>query len=403
MTAAVLNHLWQSTLFASGLGLLTLLFRHNGAHIRYWLWFAASAKFLIPYSLLIAAARWLLPADMTVTTTPTVIVTAGGVTAPFPSMSSQPSTAWVYFLVALLAIWAVGCVSLLLLWFARQEKLRETVSAAKPMVLPAPIPVLESCSRLEPGLVGICKPVLLLPEGITARLTPEEMYGVLAHEICHFERRDNLTAAIHMLVEAVFWFHPLVWWMGGRLLDERERACDERVLEYGNDPLTYAQGILKVCQHYLRSSLACAAGISGADLKRRVEAVMANSAIELLGTGKKLILTGLAFSALVLPVSGGLLAAPASSNFAGPLSREYTEMAYKQYVEALQNSVGSHDELGLAVLLLTEKPMVQLAKRFGAFKSITFKGTSPDGGEVYDVAFEGARAEWRIVPTTKVK
>jgi hypothetical protein len=47
------NHLWQSTLFAAAAGLLTLAFRNNRAPVRYWLWLAASVKFLIPFSLLV--------------------------------------------------------------------------------------------------------------------------------------------------------------------------------------------------------------------------------------------------------------------------------------------------------------------------------------------------------------
>src|SRR5437016_9262951 len=51
--AALGDHLWQSTLFAVVAGLLTLILRKNRARARYWLWLAASAKFLIPFSLLI--------------------------------------------------------------------------------------------------------------------------------------------------------------------------------------------------------------------------------------------------------------------------------------------------------------------------------------------------------------
>jgi bla regulator protein blaR1 len=50
MILAVLNHLWQSTLWLGGAGLLTLLLRHAGAHTRYWLWFAASVKFIVPFA-----------------------------------------------------------------------------------------------------------------------------------------------------------------------------------------------------------------------------------------------------------------------------------------------------------------------------------------------------------------
>jgi hypothetical protein len=48
----IANHLWQSTVFAGIAGVLTLLLRKNRAHARYCLWLAASAKFLVPFSLL---------------------------------------------------------------------------------------------------------------------------------------------------------------------------------------------------------------------------------------------------------------------------------------------------------------------------------------------------------------
>ena len=68
------------------------------------------------------------------------------------------------------------------------------------------------------------------------------MKAILVHERCHIRCHDNLVAAIHMLVEAIFWFHPLVWWIGARLVEERERACDEEVLRRGADPEAYAAG-----------------------------------------------------------------------------------------------------------------------------------------------------------------
>ncbi|MEY4965988.1 MAG: hypothetical protein RL274_1571 [Pseudomonadota bacterium] len=57
-----------------------------------------------------------------------------------------------------------------------------------------------------------------------------------------------------------FWFHPLVWWVGGSLIVERERACDEAVLENGNAPRSYAEGLLKVCRFRLEPQLPCVAG-----------------------------------------------------------------------------------------------------------------------------------------------
>ena len=85
---------------------------------------------------------------------------------------------------------------------------------------------------VEPGVFGIRRPVLVLPRGIVDRLSTEQLDAIVAHELCHMRRRDNLTAALHMAVEVTFWFHPLVWWLQTRLVEERERACDEAVLEH---------------------------------------------------------------------------------------------------------------------------------------------------------------------------
>ena len=120
------------------------------------------------------------------------------------------------------------------------------------------------------------RPVRLFPGGILRRLAPPERAAIEAHERGHLRRRDNLTAAIHMLIANLFWFHPLLWWLGARLVEERERACDESVLGAGNDPRTYADSILKVCRFYVHSPLACAAGVSGANLKQRMETIMEN-------------------------------------------------------------------------------------------------------------------------------
>ena len=59
----IANHLWQSTLFAGAAGLLTLALRKNPARVRHWVWVAASLKFLVPFSVLIALGSHVRLAD----------------------------------------------------------------------------------------------------------------------------------------------------------------------------------------------------------------------------------------------------------------------------------------------------------------------------------------------------
>ncbi len=148
-----------------------------------------------------------------------------------------------------------------------------------------------------------------MPSGIAERLEPAQMKAVVADESRH-ARRLTLTATLHMLVEALFWFHPLVWWIGARLIAERELACDEAVLSLGNEPQTYAEAILNVCKNYLEIPLTCAAGVTGSDLKKRIQAILKGCVARDLTVTKKLVLAGTAFAVFGLPVMVGVLGAP---------------------------------------------------------------------------------------------
>jgi uncharacterized protein (TIGR03435 family) len=190
--------------------------------------------------------------------------------------------------------------------------------SASPLALKLPtfdplngsIRVMSSTARLEPGVFGIRKPVVLLPEGIVSRLTSPQLQAILAHESCHVRRRDNLAATIHMVVEALFWFHPLVWWIEERLIEERERACDEEVVRMTGDPQDYAEGIVTVCKFYLESPLICVAGVTSSNLRRRVEIIMMNRDTDKLNFGRQLLLTIAGGLAVVGPLAIGVLNAP---------------------------------------------------------------------------------------------
>jgi len=127
--------------------------------------------------------------------------------------------------------------------------------------------------------------------------------------MCHIRRRDNLTAALHMVVESVFWFHPLVWWIGARLVEEREHACDEAVLRSLRDGHTYAEAILIVSKRYVEVPLVCVSGISvaGSVLKRRIRAILEDRAGLELSFVRKAVLLTASMTAMALPILIGVL------------------------------------------------------------------------------------------------
>jgi beta-lactamase regulating signal transducer with metallopeptidase domain len=318
MTEALINHLWQSTLFAFAAAALTLAFRDNRANIRFCIWLAASAKFLIPFPLVILAGRHLRwETAPSVHAAPALSLVIDQIAQPGAMMATgfaAPSAPdfpmhWGAGPIVL-AIWSVVSASLIYRWLLQWTRFRAIVKASSPLDIEAPIPVRQTATVLEPGLFGIFQPVLLLPEGIVTHLAPEQLNTIVAHELCHWRRRDNLTAVTHMMVETIFWFHPLVWWLGSRMVGERERACDEAVVQSGSDRQVYAEGILKVCQLYVGPPPACVAGVSGGSLRKRIEEIMTSQILVKLSFAKKCLLAVMGFAAIAGPFAAGLAGGP---------------------------------------------------------------------------------------------
>jgi uncharacterized protein (TIGR03435 family) len=323
--------LWQSTLIAASAGMLAVLLRNNRAQARYWVWLIASLKFLIPFSLLIAVGSrlgWVTgpaPAPSGFSAAPAeFVVMMQQFGQPFMREPSRvgatlglPVSHSDFLPALLLAVWLVGFAIVLSRWRANWQRVQAAIRAGSPLPIETKVPVLSTPALLEPGVFGILRPVLVLPEGITEHLAPSQLSAVLAHELCHVRRRDNLAAALHMLVEAIFWFHPLVWWLGAKLVEERERACDEEVLSMGNEPAIYAESILKVCQFYLGSPLACMSGVTGSDLKERVIRIMTHRVVRKLDLGKKVLLAVAGMSAVAGPIAFGLANAPSTQTQSG--------------------------------------------------------------------------------------
>lgn len=129
-----------------------------------------------------------------------------------------------------------------------------------------------SAAATEPMVVGIFDPTVLLPDRYATGLDPSELTTVFAHEMEHIRRGDNFTAVLHELIAALFWFDPLHWLARRRLLDLRERACDERVLDAGCSADAYITALAKSVHAAIESpAVAC---MSGFHVRERMESIM---------------------------------------------------------------------------------------------------------------------------------
>ena len=384
------SHLVQSTLFAGAVALLTLAFRANRAQVRFWLWLSASLKFLIPFALLSIAGshiRAWAPAS-----------SLEGIGAAIPTFSipaesfrhSSPDTAWGVASAAnarsldrttldqvIVGVWLSGVLCVALIRLRGWQRIRLLIRASVSTDIAAPVAVRASPGLMEPGVVGWIRPLLLLPQGIAERLSPSEMNAILAHELCHVRRRDNLLALIHMIVETIFWFHPLVWWIGARLIEERECACDEDVVSRGNAPDLYAEAIVKVCKWSAESPLTCVAGVTGGNLKRRIEQIMDARDVPGLSLAKKAALTIAGAAVLMAPVLVGIANAPVI--LAQPPSG----------VPQWQAAAGGHMVFEVASVKLL-KPGSRVFMRYGFPLDNGDSFTDPNTGESPHGRFSGA-------------
>jgi uncharacterized protein (TIGR03435 family) len=316
-TAAIVNHLWQSTLAMVVAWLLTLVLKRNQARTRYCIWMAASLKLLVPFSLLAAIGDWLGPASVPPIHSPRLAGTLvnmahlvpGSPQSPeyFTRAFAQPAPAPHHGSALLALVWLCGGLFLLVRWSRGWWSIRTTLRAASRISLPMEVPVFSTPRMIGPAIVGVLRPVLLLPEKILDQLPAAQLRGILAHESCHVQRRDNLTAAIHMAVEAIFWFHPAVWWIERRLIEERERACDEAVLQLGNEAEVYAESIINVCKFYTGAPIPCMSGVTGSELKQRIFRIMTRQGALKLDLRRKLLLIAVGIAAIPLPVIFGVL------------------------------------------------------------------------------------------------
>ena len=313
---AIANHIWQSTIVGLVAAGVALMLRKNSASVRYWIWFAAAMKFLVPFAALTALGNVLpLPQAPLAASGALEAATVIFRSSAIPAGRGIPS-------LIVIAVWLTGARVVIVRAVWQWRRLAADVCQSAPIVegavhdalrrieraqgLRRRTAVVESRHSIEPGVLGIRRPVLIWPRHLTAGLSAAHIDAIVAHEMCHIARRDNLLASAQMAVSAAFWFHPLVWWIGARLIDERERACDERVLALATSPGTYAESILQTCRLCLASPLVNVAGVTGGNLKTRIVRIMKNTPAAPLGMWKRLVLALVTLLVAFAPIAAGM-------------------------------------------------------------------------------------------------
>ena len=202
------------------------------------------------------ASDWLAVADSAMISSSEVLGLSGvAVSAIDAEMLRLPG--WVA------AFWILGVVLLLgrivlgyaLIWRLRLKAevccrgpLFEAMRKACLALDGAHVAVASSDSIRSPIVVGVLRPLILVPTDLVAKLHVDELELVLVHELAHVRRWDNLTLLVKRLITVAFFFHPVVWLCGVKLRREAEKACDDLVVFTTGCSELYARSLMNVAE-----------------------------------------------------------------------------------------------------------------------------------------------------------
>jgi cytohesin len=285
---AVLTHIadylwrqsWQIVLLVAAVALVSWFLRHRSAHVRYLLWLLVLAKCLVPP---VVQIPWpVLPGPTPVGTAPAApaapfheVITERSVPEEPRSTSSSPTpvplpptpvsadqgslhlttpqwlaVGWVAGAVLFLCV-ALAKAACIVLWLRHGRQLLPRVAGDsfdetfRSFRVRRPPRVWLMANIGQPFVWGLLRGEIYLPDGFVRIESWEHRRDILAHEISHVLRFDAAMNILQIIAQAIFWFHPLVWWANQRIRREREKCCDEMAIaSLDAKPKDYGAAIL---------------------------------------------------------------------------------------------------------------------------------------------------------------
>ena len=340
------NHLWQSTLFSLLALAAAASLGRAPALARYTVWLTALFKFALPSALLfflaaqagfdlssisprpyhsdsgtLAVSPLLSPVTSPAPDLRAAAPLAGEAGTPGAALTETTQGVGGSLCGVLTCLWLAGCGVLSLSWLRKSRGLSASLKRGREVTrgreadalrgvrswfgMRREVRLLITPAVSEPGVWGVWRPVVLLPDGVAERLDDGELEAIFMHELSHVERWDNLAGVFQRALCCLFWFHPVIWMINRRLLAEREQACDDAVVRLGGASEVYANGIAKVCRYCLGWEVAGLAKVTGSDLRKRIERIISHRAGKRMSAAQVAILATLPVGALMLSLASG--------------------------------------------------------------------------------------------------
>lgn len=123
-----------------------------------------------------------------------------------------------------------------------------------------------------PLSAGVWRPMVFVPASLLAKMPPELLEALLAHELAHIRRHDYLANLLQRAAEALLFFHPIVWWLSRRIRQERELVADDLAASALGEPKRLALALAELDQTLSLPNLAQAA--HGGQLMNRIRSLL---------------------------------------------------------------------------------------------------------------------------------
>lgn len=303
---ALAEFAWKSTVVLAAAFAANYALRRGSAAVRHFVWTTALAVLPVLALMIGAGPRW----EAVPVPAVTAVITVHAGNAPAAPQPRRIPFETIYAVGGALvfARFAIGIARTALLSRGAQTAshaaalvadLRSTLRIARP------VRALAGREISVPMAWGILRPVALLPEA--SRDWPiARLRTVLLHELTHVKRHDLLAQLIAQFACTLFWFHPLVWLAGRQQRIERERACDDAVLNRGIAPAEYAGHLMELARSLAgRPAVPSAAPAMAetSDLESRVRALLDRGCNRAPLTRRMAAMVAAIACALVLPVA----------------------------------------------------------------------------------------------------
>src|SRR5215203_329825 len=126
----------------------------------------------------------------------------------------------------------------------------------------------------SPLTIGFLKPLILLPLASVNNLTVQQMEAVLLHELSHIKRFDYLVNILISIVHTILYFNPFTRLLIRVVQEERENCCDQMVLQFGYDKVSYASALLSLEKTFIQSHAFVLGAAGKRNLLSRIEKII---------------------------------------------------------------------------------------------------------------------------------